>query len=904
MAATLKNTFQDSSQVVNETATTINKIANINNNIKKDRQQQLSKAISPPTAAATTTATPYVWVVVEKGILVDETIEERRREMTEEFENCIRKLECLLSVECKESPVQNIVKESLTDQLPHTGRRHEYNKFGDTGKKNNKKTSEMAPVLSLLLLLVMSAVIHARETARSRIKREDNELSPLYEAQDDIELSRKERGATMDMSSSSSTMGTMDMSSSTMMTNVYGGSMEFTLSSAVLVGTSELNKDIQQNQNFLVSGVDSDDDSVYSHQLDMFAAPSSVSGAMNKCAYLELLLVQEIHRITKTNVDQLLYNSSWQAALKALLAKYCAPQHVPICDANSRFRTIDGSCNNLKHPRWGMSFRAQRRYRQPAYQDGISTPRKKSVTFNDLPSPRVISNKVFKAGPKSELSAGITSMHMSFGQFLDHDFIFTPVIKGEGGAGINCCASMTTAKRPECFPIIVPQSDKDIKESCMNFVRSSAAVEDRLRGYRDQLNEVTSYLDASNVYGSTKKKMLELRDSVKKRGLLKVDSYNRLPVGKTACFKDTSDDYCQDAGDKRVNVVPNLGAVHLLWVREHNRVVKILANHNPTWDDNRLFYEGRKIIIAMMQHIVYNEYLPIILNSTYLYNLKLQLRPLGYSYYYRDNIDATVSNVFGAAAFRFGHSQITNIQAQYSPSHVPTKTVPIEKTFHRPHLCEEMKGNGYEGVLRWLSNAKATKSDRFFEVGIRNKLFPDPKGNTMDLPAINVNRGRDHGIPAYNVWREWCGLPKAKTFQAGVSFGLLHHTKEAAAALQSAYSHPEDIDLYAGAMSETAIKNGIVGPTFACIIGYQFQQLKLGDRFWYEYNLGRRGLNPAQLSEIRKSSLAKIICNNIQVTKMQPKAFQTVSTTNARIDCSKIPDVNLAFWNTDQQCSA
>ncbi|XP_069122308.1 peroxidase-like [Argopecten irradians] len=748
----------------------------------------------------------------------------------------------------------------------------------------------MAQILTVILLL-MSVVIHAQKVEQSRQKREDD-ISNTYEIEDDVELSRTKR----------QTISTSMTSTSTI--TVYGGSMETTLHTAVMVGTKALNQDIQQNLAFYQTGVDSNDDQKYSTQLDMFAAPSAISGSMNKCAYLELLLVYEIQRITKTNVDQLLYNSSWQTALKALLNKYCTTQQsIPVCDPNSRFRTIDGSCNNLKHPRWGMSIRAQKRYSRPEYQDGIGAPRSQSsVAKYSLPSPRVVSNHVFNAGPTSALSSDITSMHMSFGQFLDHDFIFTPVIKGEGGVGINCCATAATAKRPECFPIIVPSGDPHIKETCMNFVRSSAAVDDNLRGYRDQLNEVTSYVDASNVYGSTKKKMMELRDGVKKRGLLKVDVYNRLPEGKNKCFKDVKEDYCQDAGDKRVNVVPNLGAVHLLWVREHNRVVKILASHNPSWDDDRLFYEGRKIVIAMMQHIVYNEYLPIILNSTYLDWFQLTLRPTGYSYLYTDTADATVANVFGVAAFRFGHSQITNIQAQYSPSHVPTNTVPIEKTFHRPHMCEDMKGKGGEGVLRWLSNARATKSDRFFETGIRNKLFPDPKGNAMDLPAINVNRGRDHGIPPYNVWREWCHLPQAKTFQAGVTGGLKHHTSSAAAALKSVYKHPDDIDLYAGAMSETSIKGGIVGPTFACIIAYQFQQVKIGDRFWYENNLGKRGLNPDQLNEIRKYSLSKVICNNIEVTKMQPRAFRTVSANNQRIDCSKIPDVDLSLWIDMNQC--
>jgi len=48
------------------------------------------------------------------------------------------------------------------------------------------------------------------------------------------------------------------------------------------------------------------------------------------------------------------------------------------------------------------------------------------------------------------------------------------------------------------------------------------------------------------------------------------------------------------------------------------------------------------------------------------------------------------------------------------------------------------------------------------------------------------------------------------------------------------FSHVDDIDLYAGAMTETLLPNSSVGPTFACLIGAQFKRLKQGDRFWHE----------------------------------------------------------------------
>lgn len=63
----------------------------------------------------------------------------------------------------------------------------------------------------------------------------------------------------------------------------------------------------------------------------------------------------------------------------------------------------------------------------------------------------------------------------------------------------------------------------------------------------------------------------------------------------------------------RVNVFPGLTAMHLLWHREHNRLADMLRSRHDDWDDERLFQEARRILIAEMQSVVYGEYLPIIL---------------------------------------------------------------------------------------------------------------------------------------------------------------------------------------------------------------------------------------------------------------------------------------------------
>ncbi len=164
----------------------------------------------------------------------------------------------------------------------------------------------------------------------------------------------------------------------------------------------------------------------------------------------------------------------------------------------------------------------------------------------------------------------------------------------------------------------------------------------------------------------------------------------------------------------------------------------------------------------------------------------------------------------------------------------------------------------------------------------------------LSLPALNVVRGRDHGIPPYNEYRRACGLSVAYSFEdlAG------EIRPEDIANLANTYDHVGDIDLWTGGLLELPLYGGVVGPTFACILGKQFQALKFGDRFYYENGQDEATrLTLPQLNSIRDILLARIMCDNTDITYIQPDVFRMpLPGYNPMLQCSELRSINFDLW--------
>ncbi|PSN40372.1 Peroxidasin, partial [Blattella germanica] len=572
-----------------------------------------------------------------------------------------------------------------------------------------------------------------------------------------------------------------------------------------------------------------------------------------------------------------------------------------------KYRSIDGTCNNLQHPMWGASLTAFRRVLKPMYENGFSMPIgwKKSTKYFGFhkPSARLVSTRLVSTKDITP-DERITHMVMQWGQFLDHDLDHAiPSVSSESWDGIDCKRSCEYA--PPCYPIEVPPNDPRItNRRCIDFFRSSAICGSGQTSVffdtvmpREQINQLTSYIDASQVYGYSKEVADDLRDFTRNHGLLREGI--KLPERKALlpladnqpndCRRDPleSDIGCFLAGDIRSNEQLGLLAMHTIWFREHNRLATELRHLNPHWEGDTLYHEARKIVGAQVQHITYKTWLPLILGED-------GMKMLGEYKGYDPNVNPSISNVFATAALRFGHTLINPVLQRLNKTFgtIPEGDIPLQKAFFSPwRLVEE---GGVDPLLRGLfaTPAKLKVPHQMLNTELTEHLFEVAHAVALDLAAINIQRGRDHGIPAYNVWRQFCNMSEAHTFD-----DLRHEIRSQSVrdTLKELYGHPGNMDVWLAGILEDQLEGAKVGPTFRCLLVEQFRRLRDGDRFWYE---NPSVFKPEQLTQIKQTSLGRVLCDNgDDITDITHNVFLLPKKQlPAFVSCNELTRIDLHFW--------
>ena len=371
---------------------------------------------------------------------------------------------------------------------------------------------------------------------------------------------------------------------------------------------------------------------------------------------------------------------------------------------------------------------------------------------------------------------------------------------------------------------------------------------------RQQTNEISSWIDASNVYGSDAERTLQLRTN-DGTGRLKTSAGNLLPFNTNGLPNaGGSGDTLFLAGDVRANEQVGLIAMHTLFVREHNRLAERIAADNPDIDGDQIFERARRLVGAQMQVITYREYLPALLGPGALSRYR------GYD----PNVDGSIRNLFSTASYRYGHSALSPLLLRLDAqgNELAAGHLPLRSAFFAPHRITAE--GGIDPVLRGLAGQLCQAVDRFVIDDVRNFLFGLPGSGGFDLASLNIQRGRDHGLPSYNAARVALGLTRARSF-ADVSSNA-----ETRRSLAATYDHVDQIDAWVGGLAEDPVPGAHVGELILTVLKLQFEALRDGDRYWYT-----RTLSPEERAKVEGIRLSDVIRRNTQIgDELQDNVFR------------------------------
>lgn len=510
--------------------------------------------------------------------------------------------------------------------------------------------------------------------------------------------------------------------------------------------------------------------------------------------------------------------------------------------ASREVRSYDGTGNNIDQPEWGATFAHLRRLAAADYADGVE-----DLSGVGRPGARAVSNAIAAQPEGQSLPNGYggSDFVWQWGQFIDHDLDLT-----DG------------AEEPADIP--VPEGDLyfDPAGTGVAVIPFNRALYDPLTGTdpanpREQENEITAWIDGSMIYGATADRAVALRvgpDSP----FLRTSTGNLLPFNVDALAN--ANGFVEDpaslflAGDIRVNEQLGLATMHTLFLREHNRIARLLQAEFPGRSGDELFEAARRLVIAKLQIITFEEWLPVLVGPD----------AIGAYPGYDSALQPDIYNEFSVAAFRLGHSMLNEQLLRLDADGGEAAGGPVSLAsafFTAPRFLTG--DDALDSILRGMAAQAHQAIDPKVVHDLRNFLFGAPGDGGLDLVALNVQRGRDHGVSGYNATREALGLARR------LSFAEVTSDPAVEAALAAIYDTVDDIDLWVGGLAEDVSGGSQLGPLFQAIVVKQFKELRASDRFWYE-----RELSAQELARVQGTTLASVIRANTGIAdEIQDNVF-------------------------------
>jgi hypothetical protein len=542
-------------------------------------------------------------------------------------------------------------------------------------------------------------------------------------------------------------------------------------------------------------------------------------------------------------------------------------------------RPLNGVGNNKANPEWASAMTIYPRVAPAAYVDGHSAE-------PGGPGPRYISNRIYNNLDVAIYSPrNVSDWGAVWGQFVDHTIVIRQGRRQTGEDGEISDIAYDNDDPLEQFP-------NALGVVLMN--RSIAAPGTGVTCHRDQVNQHSSYMAAQTVYGDDEVRLAWLREGdpgnsgarlLMRGGYLPrrnsrgdPESAPNMVFGAVNDPGDTA-----VAGDQRANENPMIMAVQTLFAREHNRIVSLLPAAMPEEDK---FQIARAVVIAAEQYITYNEFLPA---------MGLILDP--YTGYDPD-IDCGATNEFATIGYR-GHAMIRgvvdvrtqaarystetiqwledlDIKVTFSGAEVRLEIPMSFTTFFQPDLVERVEVGP---MLQGIGLRAGKKNDELMTNKIRSLTAPMSETTQVvnDLSAVDIARGRDHGLPSYNQVRLAYGLAPRTSFREitgeesedfpadpllppGLEIDEPHSldwvglydidgnptTPEAdnavrgvrrtplAARLKGIYGDVEKVDAFIGMICEAHLPGMEFGELQSTIWRREFTRLRDGDRFYHQ----------------------------------------------------------------------
>ncbi|KAI9145274.1 heme peroxidase [Paraphysoderma sedebokerense] len=484
-------------------------------------------------------------------------------------------------------------------------------------------------------------------------------------------------------------------------------------------------------------------------------------------------------------------------------------------------RTYNGSNNNLANPTWGTSNTPYLRLFPAIFSDNVEQP-----GGGDRPSAREISEKVMGRLDAVSGESGFNALLVFFGQVVVFDTV----------------RSIPNISDP--FPIPVPTCDSEYDASCTGnktipFNRQSSTM---VNGQRIGTNYASSFLDASFLYGTSESTVNSLRTG--NGGLMRMSS-DGLPEQVNGSMV---------VGDPRFTNNPGVQVIYTLLLREHNRRANILRKRNLLWSDEELFQGARKWVIGIWQKFVFTQYVPTLIGG-----------PLPEYKGYNSSINPGTDAFFMACSMRYGHSVVPNHITLIGDNGLPLQPSPLTLN-DQLFSTNPIRRYGIEPILRGLVSQKEGAMDTLVTKELR-KLSAT---GAFDVPAFNIQRGRDVGLPSYNQARQYFGLKTAEYFSDITSNielqEVLNHTYG---------GNISRIDAWVGAIAEDHYQSSRVGTLMRESIHQTFLRLRDGDRLYYKNP--DSGYNPTEITEIERFGFKELVLRNTNITKFPSVHFAFAS---------------------------